>query len=393
MNQHSFKATPAGKVLFSIPGLALAAVLLQGLAASAAEPVQVEVKAHTIPEGPHCVYARLDRLPVEMTAGHIIVNGEVNGTNAPMVVDTGTKFSELSMQEAQKLGLKMTHTKLTETNDAGEREAVYTAFVDEVALGNNAWRSNRIQVSRSLGDSTVALAGADVLLNGYHRDVEFSLATNDIKFFVPHGCDKAFLGYWDDNASAVPLQTWSPQDPRQMVTVEVNGHSMTALIDSGSPNSVLDLEAAKRLGITPQSAGVTEVAGKGSARASDGKQWSARFSSFAIGGEFINQPRIEIADLWGSVPAAAQSELQSGLRMMMIGQSMGPKGSVSTADLVRPKKAEIIDAERPDMVLGADFLRAHRVLLALSQQRMYFSYVGGRVFGGEGAKESAAPQS
>jgi hypothetical protein len=35
----------------------------------------------------------------------------------------------------------------------------------------------------------------------------------------------------------------------------------------------------------------------------------------------------------------------------------------------------------PDMLLGADFLRSHRVLLAMSQRRLYFSYVGGRVFG------------
>jgi len=34
-----------------------------------------------------------------------------------------------------------------------------------------------------------------------------------------------------------------------------------------------------------------------------------------------------------------------------------------------------------DMLLGLDFLRAHRVLVANSQQRLYFTYTGGRVFG------------
>jgi len=33
-----------------------------------------------------------------------------------------------------------------------------------------------------------------------------------------------------------------------------------------------------------------------------------------------------------------------------------------------------------DMILGADFLRAHHVLFAVSQQKLYFSYAGGRVF-------------
>jgi len=34
----------------------------------------------------------------------------------------------------------------------------------------------------------------------------------------------------------------------------------------------------------------------------------------------------------------------------------------------------------PDMLLGSDFLRAHRVLIAHSQRKMYFSYTGGTVF-------------
>jgi hypothetical protein len=32
------------------------------------------------------------------------------------------------------------------------------------------------------------------------------------------------------------------------------------------------------------------------------------------------------------------------------------------------------------MLLGADFLRSHRVLVARSQKKMYFTYEGGTVF-------------
>ncbi|MEA1674201.1 hypothetical protein [Nitrospirillum sp. BR 11163] len=34
----------------------------------------------------------------------------------------------------------------------------------------------------------------------------------------------------------------------------------------------------------------------------------------------------------------------------------------------------------PDMLLGLDFLRAHRMFVAHSQHRIYFTYVGGPVF-------------
>jgi hypothetical protein len=35
---------------------------------------------------------------------------------------------------------------------------------------------------------------------------------------------------------------------------------------------------------------------------------------------------------------------------------------------------------RVDVVLGADFLRAHRILFAMSQHRLYMSYLGGDPF-------------
>ena len=39
----------------------------------------------------------------------------------------------------------------------------------------------------------------------------------------------------------------------------------------------------------------------------------------------------------------------------------------------------IVSTSQP-MFLGADFLRAHRVLVSHSQRKLYFSYVGGPVF-------------
>jgi hypothetical protein len=35
---------------------------------------------------------------------------------------------------------------------------------------------------------------------------------------------------------------------------------------------------------------------------------------------------------------------------------------------------------QPQMLIGMDFFRAHRIYLARGQQKMYFTYVGGPVF-------------
>lgn len=380
-----------GVALFSSL-LSFAVAQAQIASGSDSKPVQVEIQGRAIPKGPHCIYMRLDELPVDMRGGLATVNGTVNGSSTPMLVDTGAKHTELSLQEAEKLGLNLGHTTLTEIDATGKEEAVYETNVGDVALGKNRWGRSQLEVTQILREADGAIAGADIVLGGYRRDIEFSLSSSEIKFFVPSGCENAFLAYWDDNASTAPIAAWSGNDPRLLVTVEVNGHQMTALIDSGSPNSVLTLEAAARAGITPQSAGVTEING-GEGTKYHGKAWLASFNSFTIGGETIKRPQFAIADLWGSVPAASQSDLQSGLRLMSIAGKGGAGGSNPGKDAVQPKRAEAIDADRPDMLLGVDFLRAHRVLLAISQQKMYFSYVGGRVFGGTGAAASTAPQS
>lgn len=50
-------------------------------------------------------------------------------------------------------------------------------------------------------------------------------------------------------------------------------------------------------------------------------------------------------------------------------------------ELIRDPALRSANIGLRDAVLGLDFLRAHRVLVANSQRRIYFTYTGGRVFG------------
>ena len=117
------------------------------------------------------------------------------------------------------------------------------------------------------------------------------------------------------------------------------------------------MPGAARLGVTPDTAGVIAggcTTGLGRKRVDS---WIAPFESFAIGNEIIRNPRIRFADLWQHT---TYTETGSRLPARFAGQ--------------------------PDMLLGADFLRAHRVLVARSQRKMYFTYAGGTVFPGKLSK-------
>jgi len=41
----------------------------------------------------------------------------------------------------------------------------------------------------------------------------------------------------------------------------------------------------------------------------------------------------------------------------------------------------------PEVILGTDFLRAHRVMVARSQRKVYFTYSGGPVFPARKARD------
>ena len=111
-----------------------------------------------------------------------------------------------------------------------------------------------------------------------------------------------------------------------------------------------DLAAAARAGITPRTAGVVAMLSLGGLGTHRAASSIAPVDSFVIGNEVIRNTSIVISDLWG--PALADSN------------------NMRTAEFRR---------EQPEMYLGAEFLQAHRVLIALSQGRLYFTYLGGNV--------------
>ena len=139
-----------------------------------------------------------------------------------------------------------------------------------------------------------------------------------IVFFAPSGCDDAALGYWGDDVPWVPLQTVSQRDLRPSVIVQVRGQSVRALVDSSRPATTLDVAVARRVG--------ADVAGR-----------AASVDAIAIGPEIVRHARLQVGDLGHG-------------------------------------------ADAPEMILGADFVQSHHLLFAMSQKRLYFSYLGGEVF-------------
>jgi clan AA aspartic protease (TIGR02281 family) len=183
--------------------------------------------------------------------------------------------------------------------------------------------------------------GAPFLLQ---RDLEIALAEKELRFFKPVGCDGAHLAYWDANAVAIPFESHWDRSPNPHFKVEINGKELDAIIDTGASTTVIDARAAKRIGLRLDAPNVQRNGNSAGIGERHVERFSTVVDKLKIGGETINNAQLGIIDTEGSLSA--------------------------------------------DMLLGADFLRAHRVLFALSQKQLYITYVGGEPLGQRRTLES-----
>jgi len=294
-----------------------------------------------------CKMGRIAELPLRAGDPLPITDGEINGQKVGILLGTGAKMNLILRSAARKLDLTRRGAGRV-FSVAGESHAEVTQ-VDEFRIGQSVWKNWRVRVSGegSFGSDVAVLLGDPFF---EQLDVEFDLAHNAVRLYEAKDCDGVSLAYWaTEPAGEVPIEA----SRGIRFTVSINGKPLRAELDSGSTASVLSKPDAARLGVTPESLGTVASAcittGGDTKRTLD--SWVGQFESFAIGNERIRNPRIRFADLWKNM---AYTETGSRLPSRFAGL--------------------------PEMLLGTDFLRAHRLLVSRSQRKMYFTYAGGTVF-------------
>lgn len=293
-------------------------------------------------EPARCRYAKVAKLPLQYTGPslQITTEGVINGTPARMLVDTGAYETFLTRTGTERRGMSLQNTGRV-AYGAGGSTWIYETRVSEFSVGPT--RTNSRGYMRVLGEfgftpSFDALLGSPFLLQ---TDLEISLATKELTFFRPNNCKDSNLGYWDENVMSIPFERpggggFTDRGINPHFLVQVNGQNMRAMIDTGAQVSAISLKAARRAGLKLDAPGVT--AGKAFVGVGERKvgRWLTVFKSFQIGEELIENADISVNE---------------------------------------------DDGAAVDVILGADFLRAHRVLFAMSQDKLYFSYIGGEPFG------------
>lgn len=309
-----------------------------------------------------CQLQQIGVLPVDMLQGSALVSAKINGIKARFVLDSGSFYSSISRDAATQYRLPLTSVPGGDFSirGVGGEERVELATVASFEfLGVPIPKVRFLAIDESFGNAA-GLIGQNLLRIG---DVEYDLANGIMRFMRPVGCDSQPLAYWAVSTpySAVALNPIDPAQPHISTTVTINGHSVAAIFDTGADRSYVSLQAAARAGITPGSPGVRFLGLTGGIGPGLTKVWAAPVATFQLGGEKVEHTQLLLANL----------RMQHGV------------GRVSNYDI--------------EMLLGADFFLSHRIYVAYSQNKLYFTYNGGPLFnlhppqGTSAATKPAAP--
>ncbi len=308
----------------------------------------------TLVETPSIIVTMRGLRPTILTA--------INGVKARFIIDTGASTSILSAAAAAQYKLPLRNWLaprslwgLAMRMQDGSPHAYMRGF------GGGQSRAKIATVKRftylgiallnvpfmvggnTLGSGTVGLLGDNVLRL---TDTEYDFKDGVMRLVRPVDCGDRPLAYWAKPGQAVAvdsLRRSTASSPQIIGRGSVNGQHISIMFDSGAPESILSLAAARRAGITPHSPGVVP-AGTSWGIAGDHrvKLWRAPIADLRIGTERIDHTHLLIADVGDVAPR------------------MGG-GSI-------------------DMLAGEDFFLAHHILVAYNQRKLYFTYSGGPVF-------------
>ena len=295
-----------------------------------------------------CQVGQIAELPVTMTGFRPIVHVQINGKDAAFTADSGAWYSMISPGSAAELGLK-----LTDLPPGYFSRGMGGAFVPRLTVVDRFTIAGvpvpRVQFL--VGGSevgSVGLLGQNVLALA---DTEFDLAHGMIKLMRSRGCDKVNLAYWapvGTNYSLLKTEVMPAERPHIVASIYINGVKLRALFDTGASTSFLSLRAAARIGLKPDTAGVTPAGMSGGLGRSFVKTWIGPVASIKIGDEETRNTRLRF-------------------------------GGDDFTDI--------------DMLIGADFFLSHHVYWSNSLHKMFFTFNGGHVFDLRYLQQAAGPSA
>lgn len=302
------------------------------------------ITVHPVAALAACQIGIVAELPVDSAAaGQIVTSGEVNGRPVKILLDTGSETSIVWRSSVERLGLKPVDggVKLIGVGGASQ---VQLARIDELKIDKFVSKNLTFPIAGDRPGSIDMLLGEGVLSR---FTVEFDLGHKTVRLLTYKDCHTTQLAYWSKSYQLMDLVA-NPRSVGKILTnVKLNDQTVRAELDSGAAFTVVSSAFARN-------AGATNIEQRGSAHGIGAALMSVSngtFQTIAVGDEVVRNATVGLADLNHN---SRQVELGSRIAV----------------------ERDIL----PDMLLGADFLSSHRVIVPPDAKQIVFSYEGGPVF-------------
>ncbi len=189
----------------------------------------------------------------------------------------------------------------------------------------------------------LALAGLQDNYPSY--DIEFDFPHSTVRVFKPQGCKGGEIVYWGGNFSSVDL------DLRDRFDVHIGDKVLHGSLSPGDEVTFITKEGAFRTDLNLQAAGKlpTGMLDSGVLKPIDVS--IARLPDLTLGDETIKHAALAVGDIFSN-----NHREYTGSRV------------------------DVAVIDRPEVIVGSDFARSHRIYWASGERKMYFAYQGGPVF-------------
>lgn len=305
-----------------------------------------------------CKLLKVAEWQVDVSSGVPIIDGSIDGKPVRILIATGSDHSFLRAAEARRIGLPLRQYSDRKQYTTAGVVQIMTASVKQLQIGSTVLKNLTLPAldNGSDGASEIAfLIGAD-FFSAY--DTEFDLAHGAVRLFQREGCKPEELLYWSNGYFMSRLTTPSPNDMHLALQVLLNGNAAHAWLSTAAGRTYVGKLAAQTAGTKPGS----EAAPLLAETYEGGAVWDGRFDTLGVGNETIHNARLRVTDLFG-------------------------RASVQRTGSMLPQRVEGF----ADVLLGMDFLMAHRILILPHDHQMLFTYNGGSVFAAPSANAPASP--
>jgi len=281
-----------------------------------------------------CRVTQQTAVPIAVAQGHVLVTVQVNDTPATFILDTGAERTLMSEEAVRQLGVARDSWVASTVLGIGGYEERPNALPHSLRLGDVTLRRRTL-----IGDNSVTVGPLPIIAVAGHPiagllgrdflspfDLDLDLPAGRLTLYEVQGCSAGFLP-WHEPYASIPATT--PVGAAMVIPLQIDGHPLRALIDTGASSSLVAAPGIARLGLTPAIL-AQDPGGNGS----------------GIGPAPVFMRRHRFASL-----------------------SVGPDSTRDPLLWVAPVRVVPI----VDMLLGADWLRTRRMWLSFATKQVFIA--------------------